>query len=97
MAKIGTSSTQSGMQTHQLMARGFTGQGAGELVAGKPITQANDVARANAALASMNQCTSLQMLQLQQTMQSQALRTTTIANIMKLKHDLAKNIINNIR
>ncbi len=36
MAKSAASGIQTGMLAQQLMARGFTGQGAGELVAGKP-------------------------------------------------------------
>jgi hypothetical protein len=97
MAKIGPSGIHSGMQVHQLMARGFTRQGADELLAGNPITQANDLTRATAAMAKMNMGLNLQCLQLQKNMLDESRRSTTIANIMKSKHDTAKSIINNIR
>ena len=106
MAKIGPSSTQSGMQAHQLMARGFTRQGAGELLAGGIITQANDLTRAAGITAKMSTMPgmggmsmsfNLQYLQLQQQMQHESRCVTLLSSIMRIKHDTAKNAINNIR
>jgi hypothetical protein len=47
--------------------------------------------------AEMDQSFNLQYLQLQQDMQAQNRQFTLISNIMKVKHDTAKNAINNIR
>ncbi len=48
-------------------------------------------------MKEMNQSFNLQYLQLQQTMQQQNRQFTMMSNIMKTKHDTAKNAINNIR
>ncbi|MBM4039928.1 MAG: hypothetical protein FJ290_15605 [Planctomycetes bacterium] len=97
MGKIATSGVQTGMLANQLMARGFTAQGAGELVGGKPVTQANDLTRMAAAMPQVNALTNLQSLQLQQQMQSLNRQMTLMSNIMKFKHDTVKSIIGNIR
>ena len=49
------------------------------------------------ALGEMNQSFSLQYLQLQQNMQAQNREFNLLSNIMKTKHDTAKNAINNVR
>jgi arginine decarboxylase-like protein len=48
-------------------------------------------------MQEMNMSFNLQYLQLQQKMQSDNRKFTTISNIMKTKHDTAKNAINNVR
>jgi hypothetical protein len=48
-------------------------------------------------LMEMNQSFNLQYLGLQQAMQDENRRFTLVSNIMKTKHDTAKNAINNIR
>lgn len=48
-------------------------------------------------MQEMNQSFSLQYLQLQQKMQADNRKFTTLANVMKTKHDTAKNAINNVR
>lgn len=48
-------------------------------------------------MAEMNQSFNLQYLGLQQQMQDENRRFTLVSNIMKNKHDTAKNSINNIR
>jgi len=45
----------------------------------------------------MQQSFNLQYLQLQQDMQQQNRQFTLVSNIMKVKHDTAKNAINNVR
>ncbi|MBM4042545.1 MAG: hypothetical protein FJ290_28985 [Planctomycetes bacterium] len=94
------------MHIHQLMAHGFSRQGAGDLLAGGIITQGNDQARAAATMAKMrpmpgtggmNMSFNLQFLQLQQQMQSESRHLALISNIVKLKRDTAKSVINNIR
>jgi len=45
----------------------------------------------------MSQSFSLQYLQLQQDMQADNRQFTLVSNIMKVKHDTAKNAINNVR
>ena len=45
----------------------------------------------------MNQSFNMQYLMLQQKMQSDNRRFTLLSNIMKIKHDTAKNAINNVR
>jgi hypothetical protein len=48
-------------------------------------------------MTEMNQSFNLQYLELQQAMQDENRRFTMVSNIMKNKHDTAKNSINNIR
>ena len=48
-------------------------------------------------LEEMNQSFNLQYLGLQQQVQDESRRFTLLSNIMKTKHDTAKNSINNIR
>ena len=48
-------------------------------------------------MQEMNQSFNLQYLQLQQNMQAQNRQFTMMSNIMKTKHDTAKNAINNVR
>jgi len=48
-------------------------------------------------MEEMSQSFNLQYLQLQQQMQDEDRRFTLVGNIMKNKHDTAKNAINNIR
>lgn len=48
-------------------------------------------------MQEMNQSFNLQYLQLQQKMQSDNRQFTLLSNIMKTKHDTAKNAINNVR
>ena len=49
------------------------------------------------ALEEMNQSFNLQYLTLQQKMQDESRRFSLLSNIMKTKHDTAKNAINNVR
>jgi len=53
--------------------------------------------RPSRPMQEMNQSFNLQYLQLQQTMQQQNRQFTLVSNVMKTKHDTAKNAINNIR
>lgn len=48
-------------------------------------------------MQEMNQSFNMQYLQLQQNMQDESRRFTLISNIMKTKHDTAKNSISNVR
>lgn len=54
-------------------------------------------AAAERRMQEMNHSFNLQYLQLQQKMQADNRRFTLMSNIMKTKHDTAKNAINNIR
>ena len=55
------------------------------------------MAAATRRVQDVNQSFNLQYLQLQQNMQAQSRQFTMMSNIMKTKHDTAKNAINNIR
>ena len=57
----------------------------------------SELMAATRQMQEMNQSFSHQYLQLQQKMQSENRKFTTISNIMKTKHDTAKNAINNVR
>ncbi|HKY59508.1 MAG TPA: hypothetical protein VJP59_00720 [Gemmatimonadota bacterium] len=59
--------------------------------------EAEALARAIHNLQEMNMSFNLQYLQLQQKMQAETRRFTMLSNIMKTKHDTAKNSIQNIR
>jgi len=48
-------------------------------------------------MQAMNQSFNLQYLQLQQEMQQENRKFSTLSNIMKTKHDTAKSTINNVR
>ena len=70
-----------------------------EAVAGRTGLSASSVDLMNATkeMQEMNMSFNLQYLQLQQQMQSDNRQFTLISNIMKTKHDSAKNAINNVR
>ncbi|MEM6994666.1 MAG: hypothetical protein AAF721_29395 [Myxococcota bacterium] len=55
------------------------------------------LSKATAALAKLDKAYNLQHLQLQQDMQAQNRQFTLVSNIMKTRHDTAKNAISNIR
>lgn len=59
--------------------------------------EAGSLARAIHTLQESNVSFNLQYLQLQQKMQVESRRFTLLSNIMKTKHDTAKNVIQNIR
>lgn len=71
----------------------------GELTAEQLETVAGglDPMNATESMEEMDQTFNLQYLQLQQDMQSQNRQFTLVSNIMKVKHDTAKNAINNVR
>jgi nitrous oxide reductase len=48
-------------------------------------------------MQEMNQSFNLQYLELQQNMQNENRKFTTLSNVMKTKHDTAKATINNVR
>lgn len=52
---------------------------------------------AQATMQEMNMSFNLQYLSLQQQMQHENRRYTTLSNVMKTRHDTAKNAINNLR
>ena len=53
--------------------------------------------KATEEMQEMSQSFNLQYLSLQQNMQDENRRFTLVSNIMKTKHDTAKNAINNVR
>ena len=59
--------------------------------------EAGALARAIHTLQESNVSFNLQYLQLQQRMQNESRRFTLLSNIMKTKHDTAKNVVQNIR
>jgi hypothetical protein len=71
----------------------------GELTAEQLETVAGglDPLFATQSMEEMDQTFNLSYLQLQQNMQSDNRKFTTISNLMKTKHDTAKSAINNIR
>lgn len=59
--------------------------------------EAGTLPRAIQALQEMNMSFSLQYLMLQQKMQDENRKFTLLSNIMKTKHDTARNAIQNVR
>ena len=57
----------------------------------------NQLMQATCQMQEMNTSFNLQYLQLQQKMQGDNRKFTTISNVMKTKHDTSRNAINNIR
>ncbi len=66
-------------------------------LAARSSTTRQQLAEAARQLREMQRSYSMQYLQLQQKMQSENRRYTLLSNIMKTKHDTAKNAINNVR
>ena len=60
-------------------------------------SESSQLCLATKKMQEMNQSFNLQYLQLQQKMQSDNRQFTLMSNIMKTKHDTAKNAINNVR
>ena len=67
------------------------------VVGGSGSTMADQQMLRSGKMQEMNQTFNLQYLQLQQEMQGENRKFTTLSNIMKTKHDTAKATINNIR
>ena len=57
----------------------------------------NDLMSQTRQMQEMNMSFNMQYLMLQQKMQADNRQFTTLSNIMKTKHDTAKNAINNVR
>ncbi|MGA8184001.1 MAG: hypothetical protein WB819_10210 [Terriglobia bacterium] len=66
-------------------------------LAARSSTTRQQLAEAARQLREMQRSYSVQYLQLQQEMQSENRRYTMLSNIMKTRHDTAKNAINNVR
>jgi predicted nuclease of restriction endonuclease-like (RecB) superfamily len=66
-------------------------------LAARSNTTRQQIAQAARQLQQMQKSYSLQYLQLQQKIQTENREYTMVSNIMKTKHDTAKNAINNIR
>ena len=60
-------------------------------------SESSQLMLATKKMQEMNQSFNLQYLQLQQKLQSDNRQFTLMSNIMKTKHDTAKNAINNVR
>ena len=65
--------------------------------AGSGGSRQGQLMNATRQMQQMNQSFNLQYLQLQQKMQADNRKFTLLSNIMKTKHDTAKNAINNVR
>ena len=72
-------------------------QSAEALAAGAGGSSQGRATHAPRQMQDMNHWFNLQFLQLQQKMQADNRQFTLISNIMKTKHDTAKNAINNVR
>jgi len=66
-------------------------------LAGQSGTSLSQLAQATKEMQEMSQSFNLQYLMLQQQMQSENQQFTTISNVLKTKHDTARNSISNIR
>ncbi len=60
-------------------------------------SRTSNLMRSTKEMQEMNQSFNLQYLGLQQKMQEENRKFTMISNIMKTKHDTARNAINNVR
>jgi len=99
MTSSGSNSTQltgSGQMTSGL-------SGSGSALGSDGLPSVGDAAGGGGAFAggkeflSMQASFNMQYLMLQQKMQSENRQFTTLSNVMKTKHDTAKNAINNVR
>jgi hypothetical protein len=63
----------------------------------KLTTNPTKLMAATKQIGEMNMSFNLQYLQLQQKMQAENRQFTLVSNIMKVKHDTARNAINNVR
>ncbi len=97
MAQISSMPAAPEILNLKLATRGFSRQGATELLNGQAVTHGNDLARAVSESSTGAQSASLQYLSLQQNMQKQSQVTSLLSNMMKIFHDTTKNIINNLR
>ncbi len=68
-----------------------------QMAAGTASPSTATLVLATKEMQEMNTSFNLQYLQLQQKMQSDNRKFTVISNVMKTKHDTAKNAINNVR
>ena len=75
-------------------AGGVMGPIAGRAAAGDPSSQ---MMLATQRMQEMNQAFNLQYLQLQQKMQNESRQFTAVSNVMKTKHDTARNALSNLK
>lgn len=73
---------------------GVMGAIAGRAQAGDPSSQ---MMMATQRMQEMNQTFNLQYLQLQQKMQNESRQFTAVSNVMKTKHDTARNALSNLK
>lgn len=73
---------------------GYMGAIAGRAAAGDSSSQ---MLMAQQRMQEMNQTFNLQYLQLQQDMQNESRKFTALSNIMKTKHDTARNALSNLK
>ncbi len=96
-----TSGSATGLNSSGLSASsGMTGSISGGSTAATGATGSTGVDSTMAAakqMQEMNMSFNMQYLMLQQKMQADNRQFTTLSNIMKTKHDTAKNAINNVR
>ena len=76
------------------MGDGVMGPIAGRAAAGDPSSQ---MMMATQRMQEMNQTFNLQYLQLQQKMQNESRQFTAVSNVMKTKHDTARNALSNLK
>ena len=100
------SSTSTGGNAVQVSTGGgggtVSGTGSASLVGGTSSSSGSasgemDMMSRTEKLQEMNQTFNLQYLNLQQSMQSENRKFTSISNVMKTKHDTAKSTIQNVR
>ena len=94
--------TRAGVLLGEVVTTGVTGRYAGLVgiaattgAAGAAI--ADQMLQATKQMQEMNMSFNLQYLSLQQQMQTEKRKFTALSNIMKTRHDTAKNAISNIR
>jgi hypothetical protein len=92
-ASTSISPTATGLGTTGTAVTAGTGGAGGTNAAG----MSNDPMVASKQLMEMNQSFNMQYLMLQQKMQDESRRYTMISNVIKTKHDTAKNAISNVR
>lgn len=99
VGQTGTTQTFSGSSLGAGHATGGGGtlntRGVGQI--GAPGNESTSMLDQTRQMQEMNQKFNLQYLTLQQHMQSENRQFTTLSNVMKTKHDTAKNAISNVR
>jgi hypothetical protein len=97
LPRVHSSETLMEVVVRQLMTRGFTREGAEQLLKGAPVTASNDTIRTLRTQQDATGLSTEMQSKLQFHMDRRAKVYQTLTNLLKMQHDSAMAVIRNIK